>query len=441
MSARPPTLPEEGAGTKRAGSDEFSPVAALLMLVILLMPFPVVLVKFTAGSRSYDYQAILFPSDLPLMLLTLAMLPRVVARARTRTLGAAGWLVLALTSWLLVSFAFHPSARGVADLVRLAGVLAMIVAVIDLKKAGERAIVLASMGGVAIFETVIATLQLIRHAPVGLNALGEFKDPFWLFGTASAPQGTIVHPYILAGLALVAAFTLAIATSRTRERTLLLAAATALAVAPLGFTYSRAGVLGFGVAVLIVATGLLRGRATRAWYLPAVIALCVGAAIPALVWNSGWVSRTKQSVSARSGSQLSTDRGRLIREADGLIADHPIVGVGPGRYVIALRDRYDEEGKKHAGVFKPVHNLPLLLAAEGGIPAGLAMTLLLLVVGWQAFRSGPWALALYVAYLPFALLDHFPYSFPQGLIITGFWLGVLNLLAGERVHPVEPATG
>jgi O-antigen ligase len=328
----------------------------------------------------------------------------------------------------------------VADLVRLAGVLAMIVAVLDLKRAGERAMVLGAMGGVAVFETVVAALQLIRHAPVGLNAVGEFKDPFWLFGTASAPQGTIVHPYILAGLALVAGFSLAIATTRTRDRTLLLAAATAVAVAPLGFTYSRAGVLGFAIAVLILATGLFRGREMRARYLPAVVALCVGAAVPALVWNAGWVSRTKQSVTARSGSQLSTDRGRLIREANALIADHPIVGVGPGRYVIALRDKYHQPDKK-VGVFKPVHNLPLLLTAEGGIPAGLAMTALLVVVGWQAFRSGKWAFALYVAYLPFTLLDHFPYSFPQGLIITGFWLAGLNLLAREGHGPAEPRAG
>jgi O-antigen ligase len=167
-------------------------------------------------------------------------------------------------------------------------------------------------------------------------------------------------------------------------------------------------------------------------YLPAILALCVGAAIPALVWRDGWVSRTQQSVTARSGSQLTTDRGWLIHEANVLIREHPVVGVGPGRYVLALRDKYHREPNQKVGVFKPVHNLPLLLTAEGGIPAGLAMTLLLVVVGWQAFRSGRLALALYVAYLPFALLDHLPYSFPQGLILTGLWLGVLSLLARER---------
>jgi hypothetical protein len=106
--------------------------------------------------------------------------------------------------------------------------------------------------------------------------------------------------------------------------------------------------------------------------------------------------------------------------------------VGPGRYVIALREKYHREPNPHVGVFKPVHNLPMLLAAEGGFPAGAATTVLLLVVGWQALRSGRQPLALYVAYLPFTLLDHFPYSFPQGLILTGLWLGGLDLLARRR---------
>ena len=59
---------------RRAGA------AVVLALVILLMPFPLVLVKFTPGNANYDYQAILFPSDLPLAALILAMIPRGVRR-------------------------------------------------------------------------------------------------------------------------------------------------------------------------------------------------------------------------------------------------------------------------------------------------------------------------------------------------------------------------
>ena len=177
--------------------------------------------------------------------------------------------------------------------------------------------------------------------------------------------------------------------SPRRTRSLLLAFLTAVAVAPIGFTYSRAALLGFAFAVVIIGSGLLTGPS----------------ASPVPPRRPGPVSeprsppwcgarrlglRTQQSVTARSGSQLATDRGWLIHEANVLIREHPVVGVGPGRYVLALRDKYHHEPNPKVGVFKPVHNLPLLLTAEGGIPAGLVMTLLLVVVGWQAFRSGGW---------------------------------------------------
>ena len=392
----------ERSATAAPEALRFSPAAVLLVLVLLLMPFPRVLIKFTPGSANYDYHAILFPSDLPLAALVLAMIPRAARRMREGSLGVLTWLTLALTVWMGVAYFFHPSGRGVADVLRLLGIVAMIVAFLELRTTTERGVVLGGVAGVAMFETAVALLQLIRRAPIGLNALGEAKDPLWPFATTSAPQGTTNHPYVLAGLALVAGVVLAVA--MTRRWTWPLAMATAVAIAPVGFTYGRAALLGLGLAVVCLASGILvaRGR-----YLPAVLALCIGAAIPASIWNQGWVERTQQSVRARNESSLTTDRGWLIHEADGLIVDHPLAGVGPGRYVIGLTEKFGQEPNKKVGIFKPVHNLPLLAAAEGGVPAGLLMTALLLAAGWRALAAGRTGLALYVVYMPFVLLDHF----------------------------------
>lgn len=403
----------------------------LLALVLLLMPFPLVLKKFTSGNAGYDFQAILFPSDLPLILLIVAMVPKVAGRVRDRTLGLCASLALALTAWMVVAFAFHPSQRGVADLVRLAGIVAIIVAIQELSTRSERALVLGALGVVAVFETVVATVQLVTKAPAGLNAVGELTDPFWKFGSAVAPEGTMVHPYVLAALALVAGVVFAVVSVRRRSWGFALLAA--VAVAPLGFTFSRAGLLGFVAALVCIGTGLL--TADRSRYVPAIVGLCVGAALTAGVWNAGWVTRTSQSVSSASGgADLTTDRGWLMHEAKLLIGGHPVVGVGPGRYVIALKERYGYERKRSVAVFKPVHNLPLLLAAEGGVMAGVLMSALLIGAGWQALRTSRLALALWVVFIPFTLLDHLAYSFPQGLIITGVWLGALQLLAQDRAR-------
>jgi O-antigen ligase len=421
-------------GTARASENEaFSPAVLLLVLVIVLMPFPRILVKFTPGNWNYDYQAILFPSDLPLAILTLAMIPRAVRRIREGSFGVIAWLALGLTAWMAVAYVFHPSGRGVADVLRLLGIVAIIMAFLELRTTGERAIVLTSIAGVAIFETVLSVLQITTRAPVGLNALGESTNPLWAFGTTTAPQGTMVHPYVLAGMALV--FGVIVAIAMTRGWSWPLAIATAAAIAPVGYTYGRAALLGLAVAVICLASGIFRDRGR---YLPAVLALCIGAAVPALVWNKGWVERKQQSVRARNESSLTTDRGWLIHEADGLIVDQPLVGVGPGRYVIGLTEKFGQEPNKKVGIFKPVHNLPLLAAAEGGIPAGLLMTALLIAAAWRAYVAGRTGLALWGVYMPFVLLDHFGYSFPMGLIVTGVWLGVIELLARDREAELKP---
>ena len=98
------------------------------------------------------------------------------------------------------------------------------------------------------------------------------------------------------------------------------------------------------------------------------------------------------------------------------------MGVGPGRYVLELEERKDVP----RGVeVQPVHNVPLLVAAENGVPSAVVLGLALVLLGLHAWRRGPPARALYAAYLPFLFFDVLPYGNVQGLAVTGFWLGLL----------------
>jgi len=72
-----------------------------------------------------------------------------------------------------------------------------------------------------------------------------------------------------------------------------------------------------------------------------------------------------------------------------------------------------------------VHVVPLMIAVEGGIPAGIVTIVLLTLLGIRSLRAGGPALAIYIAYMPFVLLEHHPYSHEQGLVMTGLWLGFL----------------
>ncbi|MFI5042074.1 MAG: O-antigen ligase family protein, partial [Acidimicrobiales bacterium] len=300
---------------------------------------------------------------------------------------------------------------------------------------GLTSLVAGAVGAIAILESVWATLQLLTGSGLGLTRLGEDRDPFYVFAKGvRAPMGSMVHIYVLAGLALVGA---AIMIRQTIESTRPApwAVATAVAIAPVGFTFSRAALIGFvGLVVALTVGAALqwRHRAIRLRYLIAVGALCLGAAVPAAVWHSGWRVRSSQTSSASTAAALTTERTRLDHEALQQISAHPLTGVGPGRYVPALKARFGVETDKTVGIFKPVHDIVLLVGAEGGIGAGLIMVLLLAGLGWRALRSGPAALGLYASVLPFFLLDHFLYSFPQGLVITALWLAGLDSLVGGR---------
>lgn len=282
---------------------------------------------------------------------------------------------------------------------------------------------------VAGMQTFLAVAQLVREDAVGLDALGEEPLPFWEFGRALAPQGTMVHVYPLAALALLSA-TAAVAFVVRRHLPDRLLALVAVCIASVGFTFSRAGALALALVLATLAVGGARSdRRTRL----AMVALVAGAAVPGVIWNDGWAARGGDT---REGD-VSTGRVVLMRQAKDLIAGEPAFGVGPGRYVIELRDRGVDPANT-GGMLKPVHNLPLLVAAEAGVVAGALVVALLAVLGWRAWRAGPVALAVYLAYLPYTLLDHFPYSFPQGLVMTGVWIGVIEWLAGE--HARAPAT-
>jgi len=105
--------------------------------------------------------------------------------------------------------------------------------------------------------------------------------------------------------------------------------------------------------------------------------------------------------------------------------------------VIALEARATSARARKTGVVKPVHNVVLLVGAEGGVLALLVMAALYVGVGWRSLRAGVLALGIYLAYLPFSMLDHFPYSFPQGLLVTGVWLAVLDWLWRVRRDPTR----
>jgi len=103
-----------------------------------------------------------------------------------------------------------------------------------------------------------------------------------------------------------------------------------------------------------------------------------------------------------------------------LIAADPIFGVGPGRTMVAIRDRADRVPGSIVEL-NPPHDVPIAIAVEAGVPAGLVALALLVALGLRALRRGTAALLAYAVLVPYLVIDNWPYTTGAGLIVLGLW--------------------
>ena len=409
-----------------AGRDRPDPGVVLAAAALVLSAFPVVAVGFGDRPGPYLVQTYLFWSDLPLLALGVLCLPELTRRLIARRLDvvtAAGVLVAALA----VAWAVHPSLRGGLQVLRFLGVAGAVVATLRGGPSGRRLLA----GALACFtaaQVVLAVAQRAGGGPVGLAAFGEQEDPLVAIGGARAPQGTLVHPYLLAGLGIVTIAALAAAALHLPSRARVCAVAAGVAGVAVGLTYSRAALV--ALVGLVVSLALaIRRRGTRAAAVAVLASVVIGFGVTAAIASDGWVGRAEE---AAAGSNLTRGRSELAEQAVSLLRRHPLVGVGTGRYVLAV-----EEDEAVAGlstrVLQPVHAVPLLLVAEGGVLVALALALVAVALVRAARRGGAGGWALLLGYTPFLLLDHFPATFPQGLAITAAWLAAIA--AAESAGP------
>jgi len=225
-------------------------------------------------------------------------------------------------------------------------------------------------------------------------------------------------PYLLTTLALISAMLVAARYLRERAGMLWIPALVAAAV-PVGITYSRAALGAVGVMIAGLAPGA-RSDVRRRVVLGALV---LGIGVPALLTASGWAARFAQF----GEDQADSGRGIILLQGLVVFSMDPLVGVGPGQYMARVRRlTSDETILRELG---PTHDVPLLVAAESGVFAGAAVLVLLAALGVRVLRDrDDVAFGLYVVLLPFWLLDVVPYTLPQGVILTGLWLGALDVL-------------
>ena len=416
------------------GADAVEPGIVLAAAALLLAALPVVAVGFGQRSGPYVVQTYLFWSDLPLLALGLLRLPDLARRLLRRRLDVVTTFSV-LVAALTVAWAVHPSIRGALQVLRLLGVAAAVLSATRSGPTGRRLLV-GALAALTVTEVVLAVAQRVGGGPLGLGALGEQPEPLLAIGGGLAPQGTLIHPYLLAGLAVVLTSVLAAVALRVPGRARLCAAGIAVAGVAVGLTYSRAAVLALA-GVLVPVILAVRSPRARSAAVSVLAAASLGVGVTALVVSDGWVGRAQET---SAGTNVTSGRGDLAGQAFSLIRRHPLLGVGTGRYNLAVEE---DQGVASQSVreLQPVHAVPLLLVAEGGLLVAAALLLLAVALVRAALRAGLVGWALLLGYVPFLLLDHFPVTYPQGLVMTAAWLAALQVASEPDPGQGVPAEG
>ena len=388
-----------------------------VVLLVALVPLALGTVLWTSPGISTDPNrwVSVSPSDLASLVILALWAASTLGRGRRTPLRRVGgplcWAVAIALALEALALAVHPSPRGFELLARVAAAAATADLVRRARGARARRALLAGIVVVGSAQALLGIVQSLTGKALAVRPFA-FDGELYQFGSSWAGRGGFGHPYHLSCL-LALAIGAAVLGVHGARRPLPWGLALGLCATGMAVTFSRAGVLGLAAVLVVAAVSWLRNRDRSGWI---VVAIAVGLAVGMTGFGDGWASKSAGSV---DGSSVDSGRRDRAAEAVRLIREEPLVGVGPGRYVIALEDVEHTE-------LRPAHNLPLHVAAEAGVLAGLAAAVALALLALHCLRLGARCLTVFLPMVPFLLLDDYPYTWAGGLALTGVWLGLLG---------------
>jgi len=388
-------------------------------------------------------------SDPDLMLLTALGITVVGIMAGRRLLSreavppVALWLSLAIV-WALISVLLGTYPRGsVEEVCRLGWSLAALSAGLVLGGVPERrqAALVGCLLAVAPVGWLAFTEAIGRRAPV-VHYLTEF-------GQARA-AATLNHPNNLAGFIALAAplalgATMALAERRDR-RAILSGLLVVMLLAGAAATYSKGGQLAV-LAALAIWLSQLPSGGLRSWLAGdrrrGRLLLVVGIPLLLTAMVGFWFSPFGERV--RLFWELiptlpKFERWGTWQAAARMVADHPLRGVGPGCFGLAM-PAY-KTAASHAQLFTHAHNWYLHLAAEQGV-VGLVLWLGCLLSGLDSLQrrlrtetdpaARRWLQGLLAGQVGFMVAGLLDYNVGVPCIALAFWFAVGLGAAGDPV--------
>ncbi len=258
----------------------------------------------------------------------------------------------------LVSAAFSPDpARSLLDAkeVLLFLVVPMVMRIARGECAGRIHTVILTVGAIA------AILGIVQYGILHYDNLGK------------RPQGTLTHYMTYSGvIMLVIGVAVARVLYRQRDRAWASLVLPAVVVA-LALTFTRSAWVGacLGVAVLF----MLKDR--RLFAITPVLAALFIAVAPARVTDRVYSMFDLKDPSNR-------DRLAMMQAGTAMVKDHPLTGVGPDMVTVLYPQyRVASAVNEHA---PHLHNVPMQIAAERGLPALALWCWFIAVTAWDLVR-------------------------------------------------------
>ena len=327
------------------------------------------------------------------------------------------WPLLAYAAASLVSAWFSPDPR-VSLMACKQMVLFLLVPVVYRLAAGSRATTMVTV--IISCAAASAAIGIFQYGILHYDHLGQ------------RPQGTLGHYMTYSGLLmLVIGAALARILFGHRDRTWAALVMPAL-LAAVVLTFTRSAWVGAcAAAALLLALKDFRLLAA----LPVVAALFFALA-PATITDRFMSMFDLKDPTTR-------DRVAMLREGEHMIRTHPFVGIGPNMVQELYTVYRDPEAVKD--VNPHLHNVPVQIAAERGLPA-LAIWLLfigsLLVALARSFVSGNRILAAagLAAVVAMLAAGMFEYNFGDSEFLMLFLILVTLPFAAARSETRDPAT-
>jgi hypothetical protein len=414
---------EQSAGDHSAAASVWDRTAWRFMLVAVALAPSSLAIGGPDGSFSVGFQSMNNLVDPVLIAIGFAQLGgivgdvRSVARRAGDRVSAVVSMWMLFVAWCVLAWAVNPRQYGLFLILRLIGVAGMI-RLVGRAPFSRRVTVARVLIGTAVLNAVVCTAQLVLGGPVGLFALGEFPDPFQRAGSWRAPTGLSFYPYPLAATALLVLGVVIVIGSAAIGRAWSLYGVGSAGVL-IGYSGSVNALLSVG-AVLIGAvlwSTANRDRAKSTWLKAIAPFLCV-LFISGWAQQSVWLWKGDRTVATEAGN-ASSGRSGQVRVAAELIGGSPVVGVGVGGYMRArLADPSLDEITTDQQI---VHSVPVLLAAEAGLPAIALLLGVIAVAVWRRFRHNA---LLFAALSGYVLADFMHWYRGVGLVQWGLAFGL-----------------